>query len=393
MVTISQARSQITQAETQLKAQRAKAETARQKSAQQLRQLQTAQQKLPSTTSQRALRQTMGGLMGQLKRKAITKVREKILGQKGQVEKYKKGIKEYESELTKYELEKLDPIRRQVAEAEAYDAAVKTIERAADKGKVWAIATYGEGLERKLAKKYIKKQSIAREELRTQVSKFEAAHPGEELVVDWKQLRVKGIQSGELGQTISLKEYNKKVKQFKPEKIQIEEFKEEIIQPTILPGITEKQLVKPTFFQKIKGAITGSMIPTVSALQSDSRDLKRIDTTKVDDISISDRDLDRIPSRISKVQPIRDRISSFISDLSKGTKKGDQKARVFSTTGLVTAYDPSDYKTTYTPPKQTFLKKVTSIPQIALASAREFSGRQAALVSTEALMNWFSWSN
>jgi len=74
-------------------------------------------------------------------------------------------IAEQEADIKKYEQEILLPADASLKEVEKYNAAVRTIERAADKGMVWAHAAYGEGIVRKLAKKWLKRRSLARQDL------------------------------------------------------------------------------------------------------------------------------------------------------------------------------------------------------------------------------------
>jgi len=78
---------------------------------------------------------------------------------------------EQESELLKYKKETLDPTERKIAEVEEYNTAVDRINRAIDKGMVWAHAAYGKGLMRKLAKQYLKRRSIERRSIQKQEAK------------------------------------------------------------------------------------------------------------------------------------------------------------------------------------------------------------------------------
>ena len=293
--TLQEAQAQVLAAESQLAQQRTQARIAQEKSAQQLRQLQTAQEKLPSGVSQMALRQKMAGIAGLIKRKAIKKVREKILGQKEKVQLQQKGIETYKKELTKYELEKIAPVKAKIKEAQEYQAAVKRIEKAAAKGKVWALAYYGEGLVQELAQKYMKRQKW---EKKTQqmykdigekaaLSGVESLTPLEtkrfETALKYDILTLKGELTGELNDIKGIQDYNKYIKSLK------EKVTDEIIPPTTLPPITEPALVKPTFFQKLKKAITlPGIIPVVSALP---RDTARVDKISLQQISKIKEDL------------------------------------------------------------------------------------------------------
>ena len=297
MATLQEIQTQVQQAESNIQTQRTQAQQAQTQAQEQLRQLETAQQKLPSNTSQRALRQTMGGIAGQVKRKAIERVKQAISGQKGKIGEQTKSIEEYKQQLTKYELEQIAPVKEQVRQAQEYNAAVDTINKAASQGMVGAYAIYGEGLVKQLAQKYIKQQSIAREGLKSEIKAFELANPTEKVNVDWKNLKVTGIQSGSLGETLSIKEYNNSIKGLEPTITSQE------IKATNLPGVQSNVL-----------------------LASDNQSLSMNTSSIRNDTNVSSGLSNRIPT--SFLSKLGAGITGFVglsSDIQIGKEAGNQK--------------------------------------------------------------------
>src|SRR6056297_1900524 len=107
MASLEESQKQVSQARSKLAKQRKEIKEKKSKAQKQRDILEKARKKLPSRTSQRALRQTMGGIQGRTKRREVKKTEEKISSQKGKVKKFVEGLTGYEQELTKYEKEKL----------------------------------------------------------------------------------------------------------------------------------------------------------------------------------------------------------------------------------------------------------------------------------------------
>lgn len=376
---VAQARQQLEQERQKVAEQRKQIEQGRIEAKKQEELLLQTKEKLPKRATQRALRQTMGGLQGRIKRREIKKTEEKIGGEIKKVEEFKSGLSEsenvlseYEQSLSKYEQEQLVPVEAEIRRVEEYNRAVKAVKKAADRGVVWAIAAWGEGLERKLAKEYLEKERLAEESFRKQVQEFELKNPSENLIIDWKNLRIKGVESGALGQSLSWNEYNKKIKEL--EELQPKEISlSSEISPTQLEGIKSNALIQPK--------IVSFGIPLVSA--------------KSQDINISgglNQNVSRIPSGIPNgmdrgsnlISSIGTGISSFVDDIFKGHNEGKKEGlQTGITGGVISAYDPTEKFTPYTLPEKTFLQKIGDFPGIALASAREFSADVAALSSAE----------
>lgn len=381
MATLEEASAQIVKAEAQIAQQQEQVQSAQEKSAQQISQLAIAQQKLPKTQTQQALRQKMAGMMGQIRRKAIKKVKEKILGQREKIEEQQLGLETYKEQLTKYELEKIAPAKARIQQAQAEESAYKTALDLFYSKSPYAVFTVGESSP--LVQKYYKEIAKAgvspgmREHIiLEQIEKFETAFPTEEILFDPQTLSIKGIKSGTLGETLPIKEYNKAIEKFKTE---------ELAPPTV-PPVIEPSSIEPTFLQRV-GAAFGTQIPLVSALRSDDRGLKRFVPSKIDDSDRVTSVFTRKDDRMDIIPSVRDFISDrFIGKPKNYLQKGFQEETIGLTGSVVTVYDPEKEVTAFVPPEKTFLQKIGDIPSIGLVSAREFSGRQEALTGAEAFM-------
>ena len=196
---LQQATQRIQQARTQL-------QTRLQESKQARESLERAKQKLPERVSQRALR--TGGIRERLRRGQIAKVEQKIEAQKGQVREFEKG-------LTEFERTQLKPAEAEIRRVQEFNRAVKLVQQAQDKGSfaLGALAFQGEGLASELARDVVKRRNLATQDLTKAVREFERANPTEKLIVDWKNLSIKGVESGSFGQSLSVKQFNIKVGQ------------------------------------------------------------------------------------------------------------------------------------------------------------------------------------
>lgn len=153
---------------------------------------------------------------------------------------FEKQAKEQEAKIKTFE-----EAKRKQAE---YDAAYKSVMRAREKGQLWAVAGFGEPLQKKIAKDIIKQEKLIkkspgykaaqeqRRELLTQlelppettqvelrkslirvqdiqkqnIQDWQKANPTERLVFD-PTGNVKGVESGKLGKSISIREYVKAI--------------------------------------------------------------------------------------------------------------------------------------------------------------------------------------
>ena len=341
MASIQEVQAQISEAEKGIANQRQQISEAQKSSAEQLRQLEAAKSKVPSNTSQRSIRQTMTGLMGQVKRQAIEKVKQNIENQKKGVQQYQKGLQTYSGEISKYEQEQLNPVKQQVAsyqeQVNAYEEA-KSLWYNKNPGSIFAVQYMSP-----LAQQYYKdfaKASNPVQDLAISVKKFEVANPTEKLVVDWDKLRVTGVQSGSLGQTFSVNEYNKMVAKMQDAQLQT-------------PTITTTDIVAPVVPSITSNVTTGlsTGFRTVSALPvSSDKGLSSVTPAKTYGLgSITGASIsENLPS--SSKQSIRTSISDFFgrvgdtfkADITKGKEIYSSQAGGFvsaSPTGIgATAY-------------------------------------------------------
>jgi len=144
----------------------------------------------------------------------------------------------------------------------------------------------------------------------------------------------------------------------------------ETVEPINLGQITEQSKVKPTFFQKLGAALTGG-IGTASA-----KDLSNVSTLKVDDNLVSNRSSGGILGNI------RSGVTNITSSIMGDKEIDRQKGRQVFTGNVVSEYDPSIKVDTYVPEQTTF-QKITSLPGLGLASARQFSSDVASQTSAE----------
>jgi len=359
MTTLDEIKRQTAQARSQLTAQQENLKIQREKAEKQKANIQKAKEKLPVATSQRALRQTMAGLKGRTKRREIKKV-------KTGLEKQTQNVKEFKEKLTTYETEKLKPFETKLISQEAeirrvdeYNNAVARVEKAAAKGMVWALAFYGEGLVKKLALQYQRDLSLQRKLFKEQVSEFQMQNPTEKLVVDWKNLKVTGVQSGSLQQSLSWKNYNKEINK-------LENLKIVNLPATTLDVQTSNALVRPTG------------IGMVSALSDSNINLSSANASKINDnINVS------TGSSGGFISKLRSGISNIIGSGSDN-KKGFNQTQSFLTGNTISAYDPSKQIKNYVPPEKTTFQKITSLPGLALVSAREWTEKQN-IIRTEEL--------
>jgi len=361
-------RQQTTQARKQLETQRANVQIQREQAQKQEKSLREARKKLPVRTSQRALRQKMAGLIGRKKRREIKKVETKIEEQKKGVEKYKEGLTTYETETLKPFETKLKAQEAEIKRVDEYNSAVRAVEKAKARGKLWAIAAFGEGLERELAREYIKQKNLAKASFSRQVEDFQMQYPTEKLDVDWKNLRIKGVQSGALQQSLSWKNYNATIKDL--EKVKIVD-----MPPVKIEGSTSYSLFRPT---------------GLSTLSSKNINLSRMDVSKVNGYSNINRNilgndirtLGISNGKLGNGDSFINRLGSSLKNVYTKTFKKDTE--IFQPTGnVISEYKPVEH---YELPKKTTWQKITSLPMTGLVSAREFSERQSALTGSEKLL-------
>ena len=200
-----------------------------------------------------------------------------------QLRKQREELAEYESQLQKYKGEVLSLAEQEIARVEQYNAAVDIINRAASRGDVYLHAIYGRGVVRDLAKKYLKQEEEQRQALEKQVAQYELENPTEKLQVDWDKLKVTGVTSGALGQSLDIGEYNKRISEIsgdivtydKPLQAYYDPIRGKEVLQSIAPSIAKKQGLLPI---SIKGfspstgkylveSKTGLLTPSQQAFQ------------------------------------------------------------------------------------------------------------------------------
>jgi len=146
-------------------------------------------------------------------RLARSQYRRKLSGVEGELSSAEKQLAAQEEEIKKYQTEVLNPADAELKKIEDYNYAVSVIEKAAAKGMVWAHAFYDTGLVRELAQRYLKLEKMQKDAFRKEVEQFQQQNPNEKLLVDWKNMKITGVESGSLGQSLSLDNYNKRIEE------------------------------------------------------------------------------------------------------------------------------------------------------------------------------------
>jgi len=255
LATINEASQQALLARQQLTAKQREVQTAQER-------LRKAEAALPRATSQQNLRQKIGaGLKGMLLRKKVTQAKE-------QIGKQKQIISSYGTQLKQFEETQLKPVEAQISEAQSKEASYKEAQRAFDKG-----LSVKSDFQNPYTKSYLEKmyfqRDMAQDLFNKQISDIQATLPeGDKLVIDYKNMRVAGIESGSLDGSYSIDEYNKqvaKVNQNIKEMPEIESIKTDLLKSDL--GSRDMSTLG-----RIK-AFTGNVIstdiiPTVSAKSS-----------------------------------------------------------------------------------------------------------------------------
>ncbi len=181
-------------------------------------QLRDIMSKLPSVT-QKALRSgTFAGLKGRLRRRILGRTEKDISRQLGLVEGYKTSLTEYEEKTLKpFEQElKQAEIRRaeydmQVAQTQEEQTAYNQAFKLYSKGKPLSFAAGSPSY--KYLKKMYESKEFARQGLVSQIAEYQEDFPTEKLIVDWKNIRIKGVESGTFGESVSIQDYNKRIEE------------------------------------------------------------------------------------------------------------------------------------------------------------------------------------
>lgn len=220
----------------QITQQRTQVAQAQQKSQEALRQLQQAEAKIPEYQTQKALRQTYTGITGQQKRGVFQRIKSAILGQKQQVQQYQQGLQQYEQQV-------LTPAEQQVREAQAraeqYNYAVRAYLGQVSGGSIKDVPLDIRRAAQQQAESLERQSSFA---LTNYVRKFEQNNPGEKLIVDWDNFQIKGVESGALGASIPVSEYNKIVQSFQSPQMSIQDIPAQTLNVQMSSSLESPQL-------------------------------------------------------------------------------------------------------------------------------------------------------
>jgi len=219
-------------------------------------QLERAKKGLPSRTSQQALRKQYSGLQGR-------EYRRKILGAEQKIGSRIKDVKGYETDIRTYEREQIEPVEAQVAHYEHQQSAFETAKKLHQSGHIFPLNYIDDSLVRGYLAEMRQDQRFAQESFQRQIGEIEATLPeGEKLVVDFKNMRIEGVESAGLGQSFSVEQYNLKVDEFNRDLTTMPEIKDIQLSTTRLNDRTNQ--IKTN--AKITGlGVIDSLFPSVSA--------------------------------------------------------------------------------------------------------------------------------
>jgi len=196
MTNIQTARTQVSTARSQLEEAKKQAEEARLKGIQTKEELLKQKSELPEIRSQEALRQKFTGLQGLQQRQKVLGVETQIGEGVSQTEKYLSEVEEYKEKIIKPFQSQVETAEAQIAEYDIMERAQRMFERG-----IWS--GWIKGPEYKYLHRLEKLQSMDREAFSRQVDKIQSSLPkGETLIVDWKNLKVQGVDSKALQQSL-----------------------------------------------------------------------------------------------------------------------------------------------------------------------------------------------
>ncbi len=211
MVSITEAKQQIEQQKQMIAGKRIEA-------SQVSTQLSDIRSKLPQVT-QRGLRQgSFAGLKGRLRREALQKTKTSILTKEGLVESYRAALKGYEEETLEPFEEKIKQAEIQQREAESYNYALRVYLGLTSGGNIGSVPESIRQQAQSKAEEIERTQSGAQKlALQKYERQYETDFPTEDLQIDYTQMRIAGVDSGALGETLSIEDYNKRISQLNKE--------------------------------------------------------------------------------------------------------------------------------------------------------------------------------
>lgn len=240
--------------EYQAELQRAEADIANRE--EQIRQaqlyLQNQRAGLPQINA-RQLHPASNPMQSLLKRQQILSAASDIAQKEGIVSQYEQQLQPFKQQIG----EAKQQIQSQLAEEDAFQAAQTLL----DSGNPVPVSSLPPRVQYYYTE-LVKDKDAANASFEKMVSDFQTANPSEKVIADYKNMRIVGIQSGALGQTLSNSDYNKAVVQFNKE-LQQNSLKNINNQ---VSGIENKDITLNENIRKVDyNPFTAEMFPIVSA--------------------------------------------------------------------------------------------------------------------------------
>lgn len=191
---IEAAKKNIAEAKSQIEESKSQIQSSQQNVAQELRDL-VPKKRVPFTPRKtryaiQKYKQQLGKTGSELRA-----AQQKLSTQEADIISYESQVLKADKELTEYEQRK---------------ASLKEAQRAFDRG-LSLKSDFTNPYTRSYLRKMYQQKDLAEEAFRRQVEDFQAANPTEKLLVDWSNLKIAGVESGALGQSLSFDNYNKRI--------------------------------------------------------------------------------------------------------------------------------------------------------------------------------------
>lgn len=205
-----QALDNLAKAREALKAQRDLALQKKQEAEQVKVKLAEQRKALPQFRTQQNLRsEKFNSMQGRALKGRIVGAEGQIDTATGNVNQYQEQVKSYEGELTKYETEQLKPYEAQVQNVAEQERGLYLAKKFYAKGVPYQFV---EGSARGYLKEMYEQGAMNQEAFVRDVAKLQASLPsGEKLVVDYKNMQIKGVESKEFQQSMNVPAYNKRI--------------------------------------------------------------------------------------------------------------------------------------------------------------------------------------
>lgn len=193
MVTVDEAQASVNQARQLVEQKRAEAQAVQDK-------LQQQAQSLPEATQKNLRQGLFQGIQGRNRLQQVQTARSQIEGQQG-------VVRNYLGDLTNYEQNQINPVQSQINEIQhnqdAYSNALKLYAAKVPYNQVSDPATSN------YLKQLYYDYNVAQQNFTDQVNNLQSQlPPDDKLIVDYKNLRVTGVNSGTLGKTLTVQGYN-----------------------------------------------------------------------------------------------------------------------------------------------------------------------------------------